>query len=158
MSGGQINTTGEIWIGGIGVSNSQMTGGELNSGQWLAVGRNVPGTNSVFTLRVGRSTPRQVGGWLVVGGSTEGRVPSMRATVLSTRWSQESGSLRRRTGRHGTANLSGIVDVNGGWLRIGGHDNSVGEVNVTGSTVSTSVTDFSLGLDDLGNDTTALVH
>ncbi len=153
MSGGQVNATGEVWIGGIGVSNSQMTGGELNSGQWLAIGRNRPGTNSVFTVTGGTINAAQAGGWLVAGGfdGGAGTINASGGTInslLSGIWIGEGGI--------GAANLSGIADVNSGWLRIGGNDGSVGDVSVLGSTVSVDITDLSIGLNDVGGDTTAL--
>jgi hypothetical protein len=153
MSGGRITTTGEIWIGGIGISNSQMTGGELNSDWWTAVGRNRPGTNSVFTMTGGTINAALVGGWLVAGGfdGGTGTINASGGVINSL-----TNGIWIGEGSTGTANFSGNVDVNGGWLYIGGNNGSVGEVNIIGSAVTVDATNLYLGLDGNGVDTTAV--
>jgi len=153
MSGGQINSTGEIWLGGIGVGDLQMTGGVLNSNWWTVVGRNRTGTSPVFTMTGGTINAGQVGGWFVAGGF-DGATGTINASggvinsLVSGIWIGE--------GAKGYANLSGNVDLNGGWLNIGGNDGSVGEVSLTGSSVSVDATNLYLGLNGSGVDTTAM--
>ncbi len=153
MSGGSVTTTGEVWLGGIGVGTSTMTGGTINSGAWLAMGRNRPGTNTTFNMTGGTINAAQTSGWLVVGGFDQGK-GTMNASsgvinsLVSGIWIGE--------GATGTANLSGNVDVNGGWLYIGGNNGSVGEVNLTGSSVAVDATNLYLGLNGGGVDTTAV--
>lgn len=153
MSGGSITTTGEVWLGGIGIGTSQMTGGTINSGAWLAVGRNRLGTNTTFNMTGGTINAAQTSGWLVAGGFDQGTgtINASGGTInslVSGIWIGE--------GATGTANLSGNVDVNGGWLYIGGNNGSVGTVNVIGSMVDVDATNLYLGLDGSGVDTTAL--
>ena len=153
MSGGTITTTGEVWLGGIGVGTSQMTGGTINSGAWLAVGRNRLGTDITFNMTGGEINAAQTSGWLVAGGFDQGKgtinaSSGVINSLVSGIWIAEGGT--------GTANLSGNVDVNGGWLYIGGNDGSVGEVNVIGSSVTVDGTDLFVGLNSSGADTTAV--
>jgi hypothetical protein len=154
MSGGSITaTTGELWLGGIGVGTSTMTGGTINSGAWLAVGRNRPGTNTTFNMTGGTINAAQTSGWLVVGGFDQGKgtINASSGVINSLREGIWIGE-----GATGTANFSGNVEVNGGWLYIGGNDGSVGDVNITGSSVDVDATNLYLGLNGAGADTTAM--
>ena len=154
MSGGTITaTTGEIWLGGIGVGTSQLTSGTLNSGAWFVVGRNREGTDTTFNMTGGVINAAQTSGWLVAGGfdKAKGTINASSGvinSVVSGIWIGE--------GATGTANLSGDVQVNGGWLYIGGNNNSVGVVNIAGSTVGVNATNLQLGLNNIGQDTSAL--
>ena len=154
MSGGTITaTTGEVWLGGIGVGTSTMTGGTINSGAWLAIGRNRPGTDTTFNMTGGTINAAQTSGWLVVGGFDGGKgTINASAGVINSLvngiWIGE--------GATGIANLSGNVEVNGGWLYIGGNNGSVGDVNITGSNVDLDATNLYVGLDGNGVDSTAV--
>lgn len=133
MSGGSISTGFEFWVGGSGAGTGTMTGGTVNAGSWLVVGRN-NGSNGVLNMSGGSvNVATNNGGAFTAIGSFGG---SQGTLNLSGNADFNSTQIYVGEGGTGTMTVAGSADVDmSGGLQVGRNNGSIGNFTQSGGTV-----------------------
>lgn len=134
QSSGAVNiSSGELWVGQGGGSNGTytMSGGSLEVGNWIAVGRN--GGVGLLTLSGGTIT-KTGGGDVTIGSGNGGS-----GTLDATGGLLDGSASRLFVGENGsgiaTLNVSGSAEVRTAEMIVGQFDTVTGIVNLDGGTL-----------------------
>ena len=131
ITGGTINSPGELWIGNNNVTaqvatNSgtmNMSAGVVNTGSWLAIGRN--GAVGTLNLSGGTITKNGAAGNFVIIGSLGGT-----GTVNQTGGALNATAGGIRLGEVSGTTLAANIPANAVWDMQGGTSAITGEVNI----------------------------
>ncbi|MEO5714981.1 MAG: autotransporter-associated beta strand repeat-containing protein [Luteolibacter sp.] len=129
MSGGTLNVNNECWIGQGGGSPGtlELSGGQINVTNWVAVGRDGNGT---FNMSGGTFTKNGGGNFLVCGAGTG--TMNMTGGLLDV----QTGEIQIPENGNGTLSLSGASsEILGNTVRVGTNGGSTGNLNLNGGTL-----------------------
>jgi autotransporter-associated beta strand protein len=136
---GSLNLNGELWVGNGGAGVYNLSGGTINSSNWIVTGRS--GGNGTFNMTGG--TINKTGNGNIVtsarsGSQSAGTFNQSGGTINSSSELWIGQGDNNAAGSIGTNNISGTAVLNvSNWLAVG-REGGVGVLNISGGSVTKS--------------------